>query len=421
MEKRNAVITGLGFITSIGNNADEVADSLIHLKNGIELYPPFAGDKIPVKCVGTVKGFDIESEDCEDWKYPPEYQVRRDVMRGLSPHGLYAHCAMKQAVADAGLSDAEVSNTATGVYTASAGSTRMLFNNMLRLDKVGTARSNPFGIVASIVGTLSFNIVSAFKIKGASCGFASACASSSHALGFAVDEILNGRQDRMFVVGAEDGDYRTLLPFAGMRALSTSADPETASRPFDKKRDGFVGCGGAAVIVLEDEQTARARGAKIYARVLGWGQASDGYSVAIPHPEGEGVANAARNALKYSGISAEDVDYINAHATSTPIGDGIELKAIKNVFGTNPKLEISSTKGITGHGLSLAGAMEAAFCALAIRRGFTPGSAHISELDPAAEGLNILRETRMTGPKVAVSLSSGFGGANTAVVMEKAD
>ena len=173
--------------------------------------------------------------------------------------------------------------------------------------------------------------------------------------------------------------------------------------------------------LLENEEVAKARGAKIYARIRGWGQASDGYNVAVPHPEGTGVINAANRALADAGISADDVDYINAHATSTPMGDVAELKAVKSVFGQNKKLRISSTKAITGHGLSLAGVMEAAFCALALKRGFTPGSAHIENLDEAAEGLNIPRKTEFDSPKIALSLSSGFGGANTAIVMEAAE
>ena len=411
-------ITGLGFITSIGNDYDSVADSLKNLKGGIELYPPFDDAKIPVKCVGTIKNFDTSSHDPEDWTYPSNYSVRRDILRGLAPHGLYAYCAMKQAIEDAKLSEEDISNVDTGIYTASAGSTGMLYHHMKRLDEVGVSRCFPFAIICSIVGTLSFNLVSAFKIKGASCGFASACASSSHALGFAFDEISNGRQKRMFVVGGEDGDLRTLLPFAGMRALSSCADPKNASRPFDKKRDGFVGTGGATVMVLENEEVAKSRGAKIYGRILGWGQASDGYNVAIPHPGGDGVVNAAHRALSSSGVSAEDIDYVNAHATSTPMGDRAELKAIKKIFGENSRVEVSSTKALTGHGLSLAGVMEAAFCALAMKEGFTPASANITELDDEAKGVNILTRTKYSAPKIAMSLSSGFGGANTAIIME---
>lgn len=420
MDKKNVVITGLGFITSIGNDRKTVIDSLVNLRNGIEHYKPFDDPKIPAKCVGTIKNFDTESCDPEDWTYPPEYRVRRDVLRGFAPHCLYAYCAMEQAVRDANLSPEEISNVMTGMYTASAGSSGMLYHHMQKMDKVGALRCFPFAIVCSIVGTLSFNLVSAYKIKGASCGFASACASSSHAMGFAYDEIANGRQKRMFVVGGEDGNLRTLLPFVGMRALSVNPDPETASRPFDKNRDGFVGTGGGVVAVLEDEETAKARGAKIYARMLGWGQASDGYNVAIPHPDGDGVVNAINFALASSGITADKVGYINAHATSTPMGDTAELKAIKKVFGENATAMISSTKAITGHGLSLAGVMEASFCTLGLSEGFTPGSAHISELDPEAQGLNIISETQMHAPEISMSLSSGFGGANVAVVLQKA-
>ncbi len=418
---KNVVITGLGFITSIGNDYQSVKDSLINLKNGIEVYPPFAPDNIPVKCVGTVKDFDTSSTDQEDWVYPDAYRVRRDVIRGFAPHCLYAYCAMKQAIADANLTEEEISNVDTGMYTASAGSTMMLYEGMKKLDASSVSRANPFGIVSSIAGTLSFNLVSAFKIKGSSCGFVSACASSSHALGYAFDEIALGRQKRIFVVGGEDGDYRTLLPFAGMRALSTNPDPETASRPFDKNRNGFVGCGGSVVMVVEDEETAIVRGAKIYARIRGWGQASDGYNVAIPHPQGDGVVNAVSKAFESAKVSPDEVDYINAHATSTPIGDKAELKAIKKLFGENAKTAISSTKAITGHGLSLAGVMEAAFCAMAIKENFTPGSAHITELEEEAQSLNILTETKMVAPKIAISMSSGFGGANTAIVFEKVD
>ncbi len=419
MSRKNVVITGLGFVTSIGNDADTVADSLLNMKSGIELYAPFADEKIPVKCAGTIKGFDASSFDPEDWTYPEGYSVRREYLRGFSPHCLYAYCAMVQAINDAKLSEGDISSPETGMFTASAGSTGMLYHHMQRLDKVGVARCHPMAIVQSIVGTLSFNLVSAFKIKGSSCGFASACASSAHALGFAFDEISLGRQKRMFVVGGEDGDYRTMLPFFGMRALSPNKDPKTASRPFDKHRDGFVGTGGAAVVVLEDEETAAARGAKIYARVAGWGQASDGFSVAIPHPGGDGLAEAMRRAFDSADIKPDEIDYINAHATSTPIGDIAELKAIAKIFGENPKTPISSTKAITGHGLSLAGVMEAAFCAIAMDRGFMPGSANIEELDDAAKGFNILRKSSPEALKRVMSLSSGFGGANVALLFEK--
>jgi 3-oxoacyl-[acyl-carrier-protein] synthase I len=279
-------------------------------------------------------------------------------------------------------------------------------------------RCQPLGIVASIAGTVNFNLVSYFKIKGASTGFSSACASSAHALGFAYDEIMLGRQKRMFVVGAEDGNVESILPFAGMRALSLQTDPSSASRPFDAARDGFVGTGGATVVVLEGEEEVERRGAKVYCEVAGWGQASDGHNVAISHPEGAGLRLAIENALRASDLGADAVDYVNAHATSTPIGDLAEIKALKAIFGDSPtRPAISSTKALTGHGLSLAGAMEAGFCALAIREGFMPGSAHITKLDPACTGLNIIRATLPHRPSIVLSNSSGFGGANVCLVL----
>jgi 3-oxoacyl-[acyl-carrier-protein] synthase-1 len=285
--------------------------------------------------------------------------------------------------------------------------------------KVGVMRCPPLGVVASISGTVNFNLVSQFKIKGASTGFSSACASSAHAMGFAYDEIALGRQKRMFVIGAEDGNVESILPFAGMRALSLQTDPSIASRPFDVARDGFVGTGGAVVLVLESGEEVTRRRAKVYCEVAGWGQASDGHNVAISHPDGEGLRVAIENALKYSDTAPEDVDYVNAHATSTPIGDISEAKALKAIFTESPsRPAISSTKALTGHGLSLAGAQEAAFCALAIKEGFIPGSAHITQLDPACAGLNIIRATLPQRPNVVLSNSSGFGGANVCLVFK---
>ena len=279
-------------------------------------------------------------------------------------------------------------------------------------------RCSPLGIPASISGTVQFNLVAHFSIKGASTGFASACASSSHALGYAHDEITLGRQERMIVVGAEDGNVETILPFAAMRALSLNTSPDTASRPFDRGRDGFVGTGGATVLVLESEAEVSRRGAEPYCELAGWGQASDGHNVAISHPEGDGLASALKNALKSAKVEPQEVDYINAHATSTPIGDVSEAKAIRRIFsavGARPA--ISSTKALTGHGLSLAGAMETGFCALAMRHGFMPGSAHITDMEPAVADLNIIQETVDSRPQVVVNNSSGFGGANVALVL----
>lgn len=414
-------ITGLGFITSIGNDGSAVIKSLRELRHGFQAYPPFQKTEIPVKIAAPVSDFQTDSNDPEDWTFPSCYSIKREILRGMAPHGVYAWCAMQQAIGDAQLTTAEVSNPHTGLYAASGGSPQLMGYMLNRMHTQGVMRCSPLGIVASISGTVNFNLVAHFKIKGSSCGFASACASSSHALGFAFDELALGRQKRMFVVGAEDGNLDAILPFAGMRALSLQTDPNLASRPFDLGRDGFVGTGGGVVLVLETEDEVARRGARVYCEVAGWAQASDGHNVAISHPEGLGLRAAMENALRATGIAPEAVDYVNAHATSTPIGDTSEAKALKAIFKTPAaRPAISSTKALTGHGLSLAGAMESGFCALAIRDGFMPGSAHITRLDPECEGLNIIRSTLSAQPQVVLNNVSGFGGANVSLVFKKA-
>lgn len=409
-------ITGLGFVTSIGNNRQQVAESLREQRHGLALSPEFT-EKDPIRVLGTIKDFDTRSMDVEDWSYPEGYTIRREHLRSMSPHVLYAHCALTQAIEDAGLDEDQVSSRDTGLFTASAGSARGMHYNIERMNTLGVGRVSPMAVVSSVVGTLSFNLVASFKIMGASGGFASACASSGHALGYAHDEIVLGRQKRMFVVGAEDGNREAILPFAGMRALSPSKDPNEASRPFDKARNGFVGTGGAAVVVLEDMETAQARGATIYAELAGWGQASDGYNVAISHPEGHGLAAAMTRAMASARVNADQIDYVNAHATSTQIGDLSEIQALRKAFG-DCRPAVSSTKALTGHGLSLASAMEAGFTALGMHEGFTPGSANITTVDPKIEGVSILTDTRDQAPKIALKNSSGFGGANVTLVLK---
>jgi 3-oxoacyl-[acyl-carrier-protein] synthase-1 len=414
-------ITGLGFVTSIGNDAPTVTGNLRELRHGFELYPPFQKPDIACKVIGTIKGFSTDSVDPEDWTWPSRYEIKRETIRSMAPHGLYAHCAFLQAIADAKLESADISNRQTGLFAASGGSPMLTYYHHDRMLKLGPARCSPLGIVASIVGTLNFNLVAAFKIQGASTGFSSACASSAHALAYAFEEITHGRQKRMFIAGGEDGNRDAILPFAGMRTLSLQADPALASRPFDVARDGFVGTGGGVVLVLESEDEVSRRGVNPYCELAGWGQASDGYNVAISHPEGTGSRAAMENAFAATGILPASVDYVNAHATSTLIGDISEARALRGVFGEmGIRPAISSTKSLTGHGLSLAGAMETGFCALIMREGFMPGSAHITNLDPACEGLNVIRSTLPQAPKVVLKNSSGFGGANVALLMKKA-
>lgn len=407
-------------MTSIGNDAAGVTRSLRELRHGFELFPAFQKPDIPCKVVGTIKDFHTESTDPEDWTFPARYKIKRELLRSMAPNGLYAHCAMLQAIEDAKLNEADVSNPETGLYAASGGSPYLTHYHHERLEKLGVMRCSPLGIVASIVGTLNFNLVAAFKILGASCGFSSACASSAHALGFAFDDLALGRQKRMFVVGAEDGNRDAILPFAGMRTLSLQSDPNLASRPFDAARDGFVGTGGATVLVLETEDELARRGAKPYAEMLGWGQASDGYNVAISHPEGSGSAAAMKNALRAAKVQPEQIDYVNAHATSTQIGDVSEARALRAVFKDSAQRPlVSSTKALTGHGLSLAGAMETAFSAIAIRDGFIPGNAHLTKLEPHCAGINVPTQTTDTQPEYVLKNSSGFGGANVAIVLKR--
>jgi len=424
MERNRVFITGIGIISGIGNDRSSVSDSVRTLRHGFSPfppYPPFEDDpRNSVKLVSAPKGFDVESLDFEDWTYPERYKIRREEMRGLAPHGVYVFCAMKQAIEDASLAAEDVSNVNSGIYTASAGSTRLVSHNMNRMREVGPMRCPPTGIVSSISGTLSFNLVACFKILGNSCGFSSACASSGHALGYAYDDIAFGRQSRMFVAAGEDVNYESVVPFSGMRALSLESDPKKASCPFDQKRNGFVSAGGGVVVVLESEDEVTRRGVEPYAEFLGWGQASDGHNVAISHPKGTGLVRAIESALTSTGLEAGEIDYVNAHATSTLIGDASEGTALESVFcsrGLSPK--VSSTKAITGHGLSLASALETAIVGIAMEEGFTPGSAHIENLDPKFEPLNIIRETQMTSPGTTLSNSSGFGGANVSLLFKE--
>ncbi len=413
------VVTGLGLITPIGNDGATVAANLRAGRHGLAPVVLMGNPDLPVKVAGTVKEFSVDSTNWRDWAWPPEYGIPRETLRGLAPHGVYALCAVQQALRDAGLSpEAIAGDDETGLFCASAGSAMLLHSNLAQMHAVRGERGNPMGVVSSIAGTLNFNLAAHFHITGAVCGFVSACASASHALGFAFDAIRLGRLRRVIVVGAEELNAETLLPFLAMRALSGASDPLLASRPFDAGRDGFVGGGGAAVLIIEEAGFAAARGARARAELLGWGQAADGYSVAMSHPEGAGLRLAMRRALEQSGVGPEDVDYVNAHGTSTPVGDRAEALALRAVFtaaGARPR--ISSTKGLTGHPLSMSGAMEAAFCVLALKEGFMPGNPHLVTPDPACEGLDLPRASVPIAPRVVLNNSSGFGGSNVCHVL----
>lgn len=415
---RYACITGLGFVTSLGNDATTVADSLLHGRSGISTHSFFDNPAVPIKVAAPVCGFSVDSPFYRDWTWPADVDLPRETVRGLAPHGVYAFHAFEQALANAGISAADLRDGSTGLFCASAGSAFLLHHHLAQARASRYERSNPLGVVSSIAGTLNFNLAAHYGITGAVAGFVSACASSTHALGYALDEIRLGRQDRMIVVGAEELNADTVLPFAPMRALSTNPDPATASRPFDVARDGFVATGGATVLVLEAPELAASRSARVYAKLIGWGQSADGHSVATSHPEGKGLRESMRRALRDSDLTPADIDYIHAHATSTPVGDRAEALALRDVFtaaGARPI--VSSTKGLSGHGLSLAGAMETAFCALALHHGFIPGNPTLQNPDAACDGLDLPRSALNQQSRHVLKNSCGFGGSNVTLVL----
>ena len=410
------VVTGLGFISSIGNSRAAVLDSLREGRSGIEVMPELAAMNDRVSLAGTVKGFHFPTTDPLEWTFPEHVKLNRSELRTMVPNAVFSIAAMEEAIADARLDPALVSSPQTGLYCASAGSAWLTHVAIESVLTRGPARTSAPTVVTGMPNSLHLNLTARFAIKGASVGFSSACASSAHALGSACDLIRLGRQKIMFVVGAEDCHPYNILPFASLRALSSQSDPALAPRPFDVSRDGFVITGGAVVLVLEAAEHAVARGATVYAEAKGWGQASDGYDVVAPDPSGNGLARAITNALQDANIDTSDVDYINAHATATAAGDIAELNALKSVFTGKATPRVSSTKALTGHGLSLAGALESGICCLALREGFMPASAKIQQLDPACEGVTIITTRVDEAPRVAMSNSCGFGGANVALI-----
>lgn len=419
-KRPRVVVAGLGFVTSIGNDRGSVTRSLRELTSGIERFDFLPGRDLPVKVAGTIKGFDTSAPSWPAWRWPEGYAIPRDLLRGLPPHGLYAIVALEQALAEARLSPAQIAGEETGLLCASAGSPRLTRNYLNQMVDSAGDRIAPMGIVSAIAGTLNFNLAAHYQLRGAVGGFSSACASTTQAIGYAADEIRLGRQRRMLVVGGEELTFESTFPFHGMRALSQCDDPARASRPFDRERDGFIGTGGAVALVLEDAETAQARGATIQAEILGWGQAADGYNVAVSDPEGRGLGLAMQRALVDAGVPPGEIDYVNAHATSTPAGDRSEALALHAVFtAANARPAISSTKALTGHGLSLAGVMETAFCVLAIEGGFIPGAANLENPDPACDGLNLPRKTLPAAPRRVLKNSSAFGGSNVCVVLSR--
>jgi 3-oxoacyl-[acyl-carrier-protein] synthase-1 len=400
---RRVVVTGMGVVSSIGANANEVTASLREARSGIVAAPEYAE-----------LGFrsQVHAPPNLDW----ESMVDRRAARFLAPGTAYGHIAMEQAIADSGLEESEVSNDRTGLIVGAGGpSTRVIVEAVETTRTKGPKRVGPFAVPKAISSGASATLSTWFKIRGQNYSISSACATSTHCIGAAYEQILMGKQDVMFAGGVEELDWTLSVLFDAMGAMSSNFNdrPAVASRAYDKDRDGFVIAGGAGVVVLEDYERAKARGAKIYAEIIGYAANSDGYDMV--QPSGEGAERCMKLALQ--GVN-RPIDYLNPHGTSTPIGDIKEMEAVRQVFGAKPPL-ISSTKSLTGHSLGAAGAQEAIYSLLMLNNGFVAESAHIENLDPAFEDLPIVRKRIDKPIETVMSNSFGFGGTNGCLVMTR--
>ncbi|MBV2186566.1 MAG: beta-ketoacyl-ACP synthase I [Rhizobium sp.] len=403
---RRVVVTGLGIVSSIGSDAAEVTASLREAKSGIQFSPDFAE-----------YGF-----RCQVWGKPaldPTDLVDRRAMRFLSQGGAWNHVAMKQALADSGLEEKDYAqNERTGIIMGSGGpSTRTIVEAAdITRKNMSPKRIGPFAVPKAMSSTASATLATWFQIHGVNYSISSACSTSAHCIGNAAEMIQWGKQDVMFAGGHEDLDWSMSNLFDAMGAMSSKFNetPATASRAYDVSRDGFVIAGGAGVLVLEELEHAKARGAKIYAEIVGYGATSDGYDMVAP--SGEGAKRCMRQALS---TVKGDVDYINTHGTSTPVGDSKEIGAIREVFGDKIP-HIQSTKSLTGHSLGAAGVQESIYALLMMQERFIGESAHITELDPEFDGVPIVRK-RIDNAKMDTVLSNsfGFGGTNATLVFQR--
>jgi 3-oxoacyl-[acyl-carrier-protein] synthase I len=403
---RRVVVTGMGIVSSIGNNTQEVLASLREAKSGIVRADKYAelGFRCQVHGAPTLE---------------PEGAIDRRAMRFLGGGAAWNHVSMEQAIRDAGLSESEISNERTGIIMGSGGpSTRAIVEAADIARTKGPKRVGPFAVPKAMSSTASASLATWFKIKGVNYSIASACATSNHCIGNATEIIQLGKQDMIFAGGCEELDWTLAVLFDAMGAMSSkfNATPQKASRAYDADRDGFVIAGGAGVVVLEELEHAKARGAKIYAEVAGYGATSDGFDMVAP--SGEGAMRCMRMAL--SGVKPP-IDYINPHATATPIGDLREIEAIREVFGDKCP-PISATKSLTGHSLGAAGVQEAIYSILMMNSGFICKSANIETLDPAFADVPIVRERRDSVELGCVlSNSFGFGGTNASIVLKRLD
>jgi 3-oxoacyl-[acyl-carrier-protein] synthase I len=400
---KRAVITGMGIVSSIGNDVKEVLASLKSGKSGINFSEQFAENKLRSNVWG-------------DLKMNPAEHIDRKKMRFMGDAAAFAYLSMEQAIEDSGLSDDQVSNDRTGLVAGSGGASS--YNQVAAVDIIrnkGVKRVGPYMVPRTMSSTVSACLATPFKIRGVNYTMSSACATSAHCIGHAVELIQLGKQDVVFAGGGEELDWSLTMMFDAMGALSTkyNDDPSKASRTYDADRDGFVISGGGGMLVIEELEHALARGAKIYGEVVGYGATSDGYDMVAP--SGEGAVRCMKMAMQ--DLDAP-IDYINTHGTSTPVGDVKELGAIQELFGENSPA-ISATKAMTGHALGAAGVHEAIYSTLMLNNNFVAPSINIDNLDPAAEGLDIVTETRETELTTVMSNSFGFGGTNATLVIKK--
>ncbi|AAK25681.1 beta-ketoacyl-ACP synthase I [Caulobacter vibrioides] len=401
---RRVVVTGLGIVSSIGNNAHEVLASLREAKSGVIAAPEYA--ELGFRC-------QVHAAPQIDW----EAMVDRRAARFLAPGTAYAHIAMEQAIADSGLSETELSHERTGLIVGSGGpSTRVIIDAAAITREKGPKRIGPFAVPKAMSSGPSAVLSTWFKIRGINYSISSACATSAHCIGAAAEQIQMGKQDVVFAGGCEELDWSLSNLFDAMGAMSSNFNdrPAVASRAYDKNRDGFVIAGGAGIVVLEEYERAKARGAKIYGEVVGYAANSDGYDMVAP--SGEGAARCMRLAMAEAGNRA--IDYLNPHGTSTPVGDSKEMGAVREVFGDKAPM-ISSTKSLTGHSLGAAGAQEAIYSILMLNNDFAAESANIEELDPEFADLPILRQRVDKPLETVMSNSFGFGGTNGTLIFSR--
>jgi 3-oxoacyl-[acyl-carrier-protein] synthase-1 len=402
---KRVVVTGLGIVSSIGNNRSEVVESLKLGRSGIGFADIYRELGFRSHIHGAIK-IDLDAH------------IDRKIKRFMGDGAAFNYIAMQQAIDDSGLEESDISNERTGLVMGSGGpSTSNLVDAADILREKGIKKVGPYMVPRTMSSTNTACLATPFKIKGVNYSISSACATSAHCIGHAMELIQMGKQDIVFAGGGEEVHWTMSLLFDAMGALSSKYNdaPETASRPYDETRDGFVISGGGGVLVIEELEHAKARGAKIYAELTGYGATSDGYDMV--QPSGEGAVRCMRQALA---TVRNKVDYINAHGTSTPVGDTRELEALRAVFGAGEVPKVSSTKSLTGHALGAAGVNEAIYSLLMMEENFLSASANITQLDPGAEGIPIVRE-REDNVKLNTLMSNsfGFGGTNATLVFER--